>query len=164
MRWGVLRVSATPGTITEAELADYLESVNGQRRDSAEDLAKGALRYALRNREPDYEPGVMYRDADGTSWLFAPGQAEAREGSWRDCPWLKPGDHAAYSLSSPKQPLRKLVPEGQHEQAAALVAEWRGLGEQDGAMAPWRAGYRAALRKCADELGYALKSGGRSEH
>ena len=46
-------VSEAPESITRDELADYLESVNGQRRDRAEDLASGAFEYAKRNREPE---------------------------------------------------------------------------------------------------------------
>jgi len=37
-----------------------------------------------------------------------------------------------------------------------MVSEWRGLGEEDGEASPFRNGYRAALRKCADELEDAL--------
>ena len=39
---------------------------------------------------------------------------------------------------------------------AELVSEWRTLGEQDGEANPFRTGYRAALRKCADELELSL--------
>lgn len=37
-----------------------------------------------------------------------------------------------------------------------LVSEWRSLGERGDEETPFRKGYRAALRKCADELEYAL--------
>lgn len=47
-------MTGQPEAITEAELADYLESVNGQRRDLALDVAAEAIRYALRNRDPEY--------------------------------------------------------------------------------------------------------------
>jgi hypothetical protein len=101
-------------TITERELEEYF-----QRRQSERNVMGGASLEAARivrdikaHREPRYEPDAMYRDADGTNWLYAPGLAEAREGSWADCPWLKPGDKGAYSLNSPARPLRKLIPEG----------------------------------------------------
>jgi hypothetical protein len=154
-------MSAIPETITDLELEQYF-----QRRQAERNVMGGASSEAARivqdilaHREPEFVPGAMYRDADGTNWLYAPGLAVAREGSWADCPWLKPGDHGAFSLGSPARPLRRLVPEGSHEAAATLVAEWRGLGEQDDAVPAWRGGYRAALRKCADELEYALKAG-----
>ena len=37
-----------------------------------------------------------------------------------------------------------------------LVSEWRSLGERGDEETSFRKGYRAALRKCADELKYAL--------
>lgn len=40
----------------------------------------------------------------------------------------------------------------------ALAAEWERLGEEEDGMTPFRTGNRAALRKCADELGYELGS------
>ena len=41
----------------------------------------------------------------------------------------------------------------------ALAAEWERLGRDEPGMNPFRTGYRAALRKCADELRYALVHG-----
>lgn len=38
----------------------------------------------------------------------------------------------------------------------ALAAEWGRLGEEESGMNPFRIGYRAALRKCADELRHEL--------
>jgi hypothetical protein len=37
-----------------------------------------------------------------------------------------------------------------------LVSEWRSLGERGDEETPFRKGYHAALRKCADELEHAL--------
>ena len=41
---------------------------------------------------------------------------------------------------------------------AALAAEWHRLGEEEAGMSLFRSGYRAALRKCADELSYEIRS------
>jgi len=153
-------VTSTPEAITEAELADAFcrNGANGGKAASV--LAAEIFAFVSSSREPEYEPGAMYRDANGDLWLYEPGASDAKPGSWAECPWLKPGSAGAFSLGSPERPLRRLVPEGSREAAVVLVTEWRGLGEQDHAVPPWRDGYRAALRKCADELEYALKHGG----
>lgn len=143
-------MTSTPESITEAELATYYE----QRGDVLDPKAAASAAFGVigATREPEYEPGEIYRDVHGDVFKYCNELAG-------DTPWLGfTGE--LYEPSHPAKPLRKMVPEGQHEQAAVLVAEWRRLGERDGAVPPWGDGYRAALRKCADELEYALKSGG----
>jgi hypothetical protein len=55
-----------------------------------------------------------------------------------------------------REKLGEAVSPGGGDSPATLVAEWRNLGERP-ASTPFQSGYRAALRKCADELGYALR-------
>jgi hypothetical protein len=114
-----------PEAITRDELADALAAL----RITPEDentfypaVADAIFMKVRRSREPGYEPGEMYRDADGGFWLYQPERNYACSGSWADCPWLKPGDGAAYSLNSPKLPLRRLVPEHAHPDSAAILA------------------------------------------
>jgi hypothetical protein len=155
-------VTSTPRTITEDELAKALHVLNvkplsaGEKPwlpvDDPETGARVLFDLAKLGREPDYEPGVLVVDDVGDVYRRCNEMA-------RDMPWLGFGGHL-HAENAPCRPLRKLVPEGSHEAAAVLAAEWRGLGEQDDAVPAWRGGYRAALRKCADELEYALKHGG----
>ena len=112
-------------TITEAELAKALDGLYIAKPDGSGHgvfirnpgaFAANLFERARRHREPEYEAGEMYRDADGINWLYAPERDENRDGSWADCPWLKPGDRGAFSLNSPIRPLCKLVPEDGKEE------------------------------------------------
>ena len=146
---------STPESITEAELAGALAELGIRINGSAyfPELARNIFGYIERQRrepEPVYAVGDLFEDADRKQWYRVGG----------DLPWRHVPTGFHHGEDRPKRPLRKLVPEGSHEAAAILVAEWRGLGEQDDAVPAWRGGYRAALRKCADELEYALKQGG----
>jgi hypothetical protein len=74
-------------------------------------LADGLWDDIMRRRE-QYEPGEVYQDADGIKWEYDPACTIPREGSWRECPWLRPGIAGPAAWVAPKRPLRKLVPEG----------------------------------------------------
>lgn len=63
--------------------------------------ADDLLKYIQEHREPEYEPGRAYVDANGTVWL-------------RSCTgdgWWLFGNHNRFSHQSPTRPLYKLVPE-----------------------------------------------------
>jgi hypothetical protein len=156
---GAVVTEQQPQSITEAELAEALAELGvrtGNRDCFFPALAESIFGRVAARREPEYEPGEIYEDDQGDAYhRLAPGPGNG-QWTWTKChTGLRVGDGV------PVRPLRKLVPEGSQEAAAILVAEWRGLGEQDDAVPEWRGGYRAALRKCADELGYALKEGQR---
>jgi hypothetical protein len=147
-------------SITEAELTRALihveHSGGKQHCSSCREKAVSLLSHVKAGREPEYEPGEIYEDDAGDRFMR---MKEPPGGCWMEL--RANGSTALRGNGTPYRPLRKLVPEGSQEAAAILVAEWRGLGEQDDAVPEWRGGYRAALRKCADELGYALKEGQR---
>lgn len=111
---------STEDTITRDELAAALDGLRITRGETDLGLFVGNPRAfaealfdrAARNREPEYEPGAVYLDADGTVWQYTPDRPENQGTSWADCPWLKPGSAGAYSLNTPKRPLRRLVAEG----------------------------------------------------
>jgi hypothetical protein len=149
---------STPESITRDELAEALAELGvrtGNRDCFFPALAESIFGRVAASREPEpvYAVGDLFEDREGKQWYRAGG----------DLPWRHVPTGLHYGEDRPKRPLRKLVPEGSQEAAAVLVAEWRGLGEQDDAGREWRGGYRAALRKCADELRYALKPGDRSD-
>src|ERR1017187_2808171 len=162
MRRRVAMMNATPESITEAELAEALTGMALFRGDDERvkltalnpvAFAAVLFNHAVANREPRRRAGA-YEDSEGNLYVRVPGLNA----------WLRVMDDGTTEVrpdDSVERPLRKLVPEGSQEAAAVLVAEWRGVGEQDDAVPEWRGGYRAALRKCADELGYALKEGQR---
>lgn len=118
-----------PANITEAELAEALREIAGRNQADLVPVAcppqtaRAIFGIIQDRREPKYEQGRMYQDANGRIWLYQPERNYANAGSWADCPWLKPGDAAAYSLNSPKHPLRKMVPEHAHPDEAAILAE-----------------------------------------
>lgn len=139
----------SPESITEAELAEALREIAGRNQADLVPVAcppqtaRAIFGIIQDRREPKYEQGRMYQDANGRIWLYQPERNYADAGSWADCPWLKPGDAAAYSLNSPKRPLCKLVPEGsplsEHERDlvhADLGKLLELLGLRDGAR-PW---------------------------
>lgn len=113
----------TPETITRDELAEALRGLKITPEDENTfypAVADAIFEKAKRNREPEYEPGAMYQDADGKFWLYSPDRPEVH---WADCPWVHPGSAGAYSLNSPERPLRKLVPEGSQAQMDGLDGE-----------------------------------------
>ena len=92
-------------------------------------------------------PGVKRRQAHAADDLAAVASGIGEYGIANACYRLAGilRQHAAgdYSSMEPGQDITTPV---------GLVSEWRGLGEQDDDAPPFRNGYRAALRKCADEL------------
>jgi hypothetical protein len=156
---GAVVTEQQPQSITEAELAEALRELNlmaGSASIFYPAIAQAIVSHVKRRREPEYEPGGIYLSPDGFRYMRLAGPPS---GCWMEL--HANGSTAMRGDRRPELPLRKLVPKGSQEAAAVLVAEWRGLGEQDDAVPAWRGGYRAALRKCADELGYALKEGQR---
>jgi hypothetical protein len=112
----------TPESITRDELEAYYKRMTHAGGELTEGAADRVFANILAHREPEYEPGAMYRDADGKIWLYLPERNYACAGSWADCPWLKPGDAASYSLNSPKRPLHRLVPEAPRPSEADVLA------------------------------------------
>ena len=138
-----------PGAITRDELADALAALKITPEDENTfypAVAEAIFAHIARNREPEYVPGRAYEAADGSHLI------RSQIGDWVD------GSGTRHSHAGPYRPLRRLVPEAPWD-AAALVAEWRRLGEEP-AQTEFQSAYRAGLRKCADELGYALKGDG----
>ena len=97
-------------TFTERELEEHFQRVQSSRNvmGGAGIEAARIVRDIKAHREPEYEPGEMYRDAAGETWKF--GQLRMPQ---EPC-WFKPGADRAYAFKVPVRPLRKLVlePEG----------------------------------------------------
>lgn len=100
-------------TITRDELARALAVgvMEGEITLTAvsEVVAEGLFKIALHNREPEYEPGAIYRSPDGRTW-FRMRRSSVHPGEgpgWRCCE-----SGVLYNHSWPGQSLRKLVPEG----------------------------------------------------
>ena len=104
-----------PESITEAELAEALHGLalfqGDEERVKLTDLNPQAFAATLfertgRHREPEYEPGEIYEDAEEVRYL--------RLGS-ESFPWLLLGRNGVpvpNLAGAPATPLRKLVPEG----------------------------------------------------
>ena len=102
-------MTGQPEAITEAELDWVL------RFHSSGLTAQGLIREIKDHyREPEYEPGEVYRDADGATWEYRPDSDGI-------CPWLKPGGEGRWSTPTPRRPLRRLVPEGSEATARKTV-------------------------------------------
>lgn len=109
-------MTETPETITRDELAEALRGLKITPEDENTfypAVADAIFEKAKRNREPEYEPGAVYQDADGGVWVYQP---QGHDGGL--CCWLSPGTQGVWSSVSPRRPLRKLVPEG--SQASGL--------------------------------------------
>jgi hypothetical protein len=59
---------------------------------------RGLLQLISEHREPEYEPGVVVKDAKARIWLRCPGRT-----------WLLPGSAVTYPDSSPKRPLFRMT-------------------------------------------------------
>ena len=91
-------MSGQPEAITEVELDWVL------RYHDSGLTAQGLIREIKNHcREPEYEPGGVYQDANGAPWVYSP----RRDAT---APWLKPGGEGSWSTPTPKRPLRRLVP------------------------------------------------------
>lgn len=53
---------------------------------------------------PQYDPGRMYEDALGNNW-------ECRSDLKGNLFWARPGSEEEFPFGTPRQPLRKLLPE-----------------------------------------------------
>lgn len=118
-----------PETVTREELTAFCV----RHKDYGVPTADAIWDDIAAHREPEYEPGGLYRDARGDPWLYEP-EAKAADpgGSWAECPWLKPGSAGAFSRGTPKRPLRKLVPVPSRDAIYATLAnvEWPGNCDQ----------------------------------
>jgi hypothetical protein len=103
-------MNAAPESITRHELTAALihleHSGDKPRCDSCWDKAGSILDHIEAHREPEYEPGEIYEDAEEVRYL--------RLGS-ESFPWLLLGRNGVpvpNLAGAPATPLRKLVPEG----------------------------------------------------
>jgi len=137
-----------PEAITEDELERALRELatrTGNGNAYFPDLARNIFGYLRGHlREIEHQSGDCVHDAQGRPFIRSGG-----------CSWIA-WSGARVNDDELERPLRRLVPEGSRGAVAGLVGEWRRLGEED-AQTEFQTAYRAALRKCADELGCALR-------
>lgn len=130
-------------TITKAELAEAWKRLHFD-----ESFLPAFLADVEAHREPQYVAGAVYESPGSAHWR------RTQDGTWEEF-----GVEGTFSHGFPIRPLVRLAPEGSRGAAEVLVGEWRRIGEQqeNPEPPPFRDGYHAALRKCADDLEAALK-------
>ena len=144
-------MTGQPEAITEGELERALKELasrTGNGNAYFPDLARNIFGYVRgRLRDPEYQPGDCVQDAQGRPFIRSGG-----------CSWVA-WSGARVNDDELERPLRRLVPEGSQDAAGVLVGEWRRIGgqQENPEPPPFRDGYHAALRKCADELESALR-------
>ncbi len=103
-------------TITQGELAYELEQlgyISGHHVTSPDDVAELIFSTALTRREPSYDNGCVYSDAQGEFWVYD----HPRRG------WYAFADSTAYAFLTPRRPLTKLVPESPEESIMEVLRE-----------------------------------------
>lgn len=134
-------------TITARELEEYFQRVQQERgvMGGAKAEAARIMRDIVAHREPEYERGQFYRDANGTTFFCLRG--EGKRPSFSTMPEGK-----TYPHEYPKRPLRKLVPEGSARVHEAKIVDI--ITE-----------YTDAVYACeAAERIFGLLEGGNGEH
>jgi hypothetical protein len=119
-----------PGRTGDTITRDELTAFCVRHRDYGVPTAGAIWDDILAHREPEYEPGEIYRDAIGNRWQRT-----------HDGKSLAPGSSADHEHGYPARPLRRLVPEGpkvDHGQILAELTQWTNLPRGEAIYLAWR--------------------------